>query len=416
MEISTSCPLARELAERIRDARRELTQRWLERIVARVSIDKNRVFPSEELLDHVPLLIEGIADYIGDPNDEISADMPVISKAMELGALRLAQGFDAHEILKEYELLGGILYSFAAREADAIETDCTRAELLVFSHRLFRAISFIEQVTTAHYLREMGERVNDREEQLRRFNRMVSHELKNKVGAVLGAGELIGEEWLPTEEKTKFVQIVVNNAQALQQILDNLIALSRLDGDARKQKNIKLPEAVAESMRQLREFARNKQVELLIEGELPRVEVNAAAVELCLSNYLSNAIKYSRPDGPERWARISAELRTDQEKADAMLTVRVRDNGLGVPEEARPGLFERFFRTDSAAEQADGHGLGLSLVRETLESLGGSAWAEFEGEGSTFCFAVPCRRRSENVTVEWPRRNSANRELSQASD
>jgi signal transduction histidine kinase len=414
MELTASCPLATQLAERIREDRRELTQRWLERIAARVSIDENRVFPSNELLNHVPVLIEGIADYIGDPTDEISADMPVVAKAMELGALRLSQGFDAHEILKEYELLGGIIFNFAAREVDAIPLECSRGELVVFGHRLFRAIAFIEQVTTTHYLRELGERVHEREEQLRRFNRMVSHELKNKVGAVLGAGELINEQWLAEEEKQKFVQIVINNAQALQQMLDNLIALSRLDGDARKQRNIKLPEAVAEVTRQLREFARSKGVEVQIDGELPRVEVNAAAVELCLSNYVSNAIKYAHPERSSRWARISAELRTAGEKCD--LTVRVRDNGLGVPEDSRADLFERFFRTDAAAEQADGHGLGLSLVKETLESIGGSAWAEFEGDGSVFCFSLPCRRRSESVNADMVLRGKSNRALSQAAD
>jgi signal transduction histidine kinase len=395
MDMTANCPLAAQLAERIRQARHDITRRWLERIAARVSIDENRVFPSDELLDHVPILIDGIADYIGDPLEEITADLPVVAKAMELGELRLRQGFDAHEILKEYEILGGILFNFAAREAEAVAGECSPAELLIFSHRLFRAISFIEQVTTSNYLRQLADRVNDREEQLRRFNRMVSHELKNKVGAVLGAGELINEQWLSDEEKQKFVQIVINNAQALQQMLENLISLSRLDGDTRRQRNIKLPEAVAEVFRQLRDFASGNDVTLVIDNDLPRVEVNAAAVELCLSNYISNAIKYADLDKPERWARVTAEIGETIDGEHCELTVRVSDNGVGVPEPAREHLFQRFFRSESTAEQADGHGLGLSLVRETLETIGGRAWADFRTEGTTFCFTLPCRRRSE---------------------
>ncbi|HEX6611971.1 MAG TPA: HAMP domain-containing sensor histidine kinase, partial [Hyphomicrobiaceae bacterium] len=283
-----------------------------------------------------------------------------------------------------------------------------------FGHRLFRAISFIEQVTTSQYLRELGDRVSEREEQLRRFNRMVSHELKNKVGAVLGAGELIKEEWLSQEEREKFTKIVIGNAQALQQMLDNLISLSKLDGDSRRQRNIRLPEAVSEVFRQLREFARSKQVELKLEGELPRVEVNAAAVELCLSNYLSNAVKYCDPAKPERWAVVSAE--TVDGKDSCEITVRVRDNGLGVPEDAREHLFERFYRSDATAAQADGHGLGLSLVKETLESIGGRVWATFDEGGSEFCFALPCRRRSETVTSDRVFNRKANREFSPARD
>ncbi|HET9438699.1 MAG TPA: sensor histidine kinase [Longimicrobiales bacterium] len=416
MELTANCPLAIELAERIRANNRDLAERWLERIAARVSIEPNSVFPSRELLDHVPVLIDGIADYVGNPSDEISADMPVVAKAMELGALRLAQGFDAHEILREYELLGGILYNFAAREVEGLTTPCSHAELIVFSHRLFRAIAFIEQVTTNQYLRELGERVNQREEQLRRFNRMVSHELKNKVGAVLGAGELINEQWVSPDEKQKFVNIVINNAQALQQLLDNLVELSRLDADARRQRNIRLPEAVAEVLRQLRELARSRGVEVEVEEPLPRVEVNAATVELSLSNFLSNAIKYCDPAKAERWVRVSARLEQDEKSGNCDLTVYVKDNGVGVPTDMRERLFQRFFRVEDTADQAEGHGLGLSLVRETLESVGGLAWAEFPQEGSVFCFRLPCRRRSEAMTSDMVFRRRSNRGLSPAPD
>ena len=70
-ESGASCPLATPLARRLREQRDALTLRWLERIAARVAIDKNRVFPSDELLDHVPVLIDGIADYVENPAEEI---------------------------------------------------------------------------------------------------------------------------------------------------------------------------------------------------------------------------------------------------------------------------------------------------------------------------------------------------------
>src|SRR5688572_23617631 len=95
------CPLAAALAEKLRSDCRVLTGQWLERVAQRVSIDRNRIFPTNDLLDHVPLLIDGIADYLENPADEISADVPVIANAMELGELRRSQGFGAHEILKE---------------------------------------------------------------------------------------------------------------------------------------------------------------------------------------------------------------------------------------------------------------------------------------------------------------------------
>ena len=100
MELTADCPFASTLAKRIRVSRDDLTHRWLERISDRVSLNPNRVFPTEELLDHVPLLIEGVADFIENPASAATSDMPVIAKAMELGELRYAQGFAEHELLK----------------------------------------------------------------------------------------------------------------------------------------------------------------------------------------------------------------------------------------------------------------------------------------------------------------------------
>src|SRR5688572_5104271 len=87
-ELPPPCPLAPALADRIRGAREELTRRWLDRISARVALDPNRIFPTDNLLDHMPILLDGIAAYIEDPAQEVPADAPVVAKAMELGALR----------------------------------------------------------------------------------------------------------------------------------------------------------------------------------------------------------------------------------------------------------------------------------------------------------------------------------------
>jgi signal transduction histidine kinase len=396
MEITDNCRLAAALASRLRNEREDLTRRWLERIASRVALDPNRIFPTESLLDHVPLLIDGIADYLEDPSREISADVPVIGKAIELGELRFSQGFGAHEILKEYEILGGVLFAFLARTVDSVEEPCTRGELLACAHRLFRAVAVIQQVTTTHFLRAVDERVNEREERLRSFNRMVSHELKNRIGAVLGAGQLLQEDTFAQdrEQRERFTRMVVENAEGMQTILQNLIELSRTDKEVRQHRHVLLPEAAAEVNRQLREMARARGVEVRLHEDLPGIEVNAAAVELCLTNYLSNAIKYSDPDKAERWVEVRGGIEAGP-AGTPELVVEVRDNGLGVPSEARDQLFQRFFRAHggSTVTGVEGTGLGLSIVRETVESIGGRAWAEFHDQnGSSFYLALPCRR------------------------
>lgn len=397
MSATARCALAAALAKELRASQDDLTRRWLERISARVALDPNHIFPSDELLDHVPVLIGGIAEYLEDPADEITADMPVIAKALELGELRHDQGFDAHEILKEYEILGGVMFSFLGQVVDTIEEPCTRSELLECAHRLFRAISVIQQVTTTQYLSLARDRVNEREERLRSFNRTVSHEMKNRIGAVLGAAQILREDWIRDDpaQMLRFVDIVLANAEGMQAVLEDLLSLSRTDSDTRQQRHVLLPEAVAEVVRQLRTMAESAGVEVRVRPDLPRVEVNAAALELSLGNFVSNAIKYSDPEAETRWVEIGGESQFDE--SGAMLQLWVRDNGIGVPEAERGRIFERFFRAGEAqARSIEGTGLGLSIVRETVERLGGRAWAEFDpGPGSTFRIALPLRRNAD---------------------
>lgn len=391
------CPLAGTLAERLREERRPLTARWLERIVCRISTDPNSVFPSDELLDHVPLLIDGIADYLENPAAEVGADTPVVGKAMELGALRHAQGFDVYEILKEYEILGGILFSFLAQEADSIEEPCEKSELLVCGHRLFRAIAIIQETTTGHFLRLAGEQVKEREDRLRAFNRAVSHEIKNQIGTILGASEVLRDlPALSEAQRLKFSEIISTNARSMRATIDNLTALSRMDKDARQHRHVQLREAVTESIRQLRERAQACGVLVRVADDLPDVEVNAPAVELALNNLISNAIKYSDPNKPDRSVDIVGRVEQDTHRGHDRLVVEVRDNGLGVPPERREGLFQRFFRAHTTVTRAEGTGLGLSIVRESIHSLGGDTWAEFPDEGTVFGFSLPLRRSGED--------------------
>lgn len=389
--------MASELAKRLRAARADVTRRWLDRISARVTLEANRVFPTNELLDHVPILIDGIASYVENPAMEVSTDVPVIAKAMELGELRHRQGFDAYEIFKEYEILGSVLFSFLGEVVDDITLPCSRAELLHCGHRVFEAVARIQQATAMQFLRQSHARVRDREDRLRGFNRMVSHELKSRTGAATGAIALLTESWLDEPQRKRFLGMAAENLDGIRDVLADLAALSRLDEDLRQQRNVRLSEAVAEVKRRLREFAQEHGVSVEVEEPLPAVEVSAAAVELCLTNYISNAVKYSDPAKPSRWVRVAAKTARAPNDGRVELIVEVSDNGIGFPSDASPQLFQRFYRAHAkSAKEIEGTGLGLSIVRETVEELGGRVWALRNSEGgSTFAFAIPSDRAAD---------------------
>jgi signal transduction histidine kinase len=363
-----------------------------------VSLDANRIFPTDELLDHVPILIDGIAAYVENPAEDVASDAPVIAKAMELGEMRHGQGFDAYQIFKEYEILGSVLFSFLAKAAEEIDVPCSREQLLHCGQRLFTSVVLIQQATAMQFLRQTQVRVKDREQRLRGFNRTVSHELKNRLGAAAGAVALLKEQWLEETARARFLRMAEENLDVMKGVLDDLVSLSRLDENVRQQRNVRLSQSVAEVRRRLRDFARARNVSIEVDASMPEVEVDAAAVELCLTNYVSNAVKYCDPRREQRWVRISARIQgPTADRPQGELIVEVADNGLGIPPQARAQLFERFYRVNQE-NAVEGTGLGLSIVRDTVKELGGRVWAEANDVGGcVFGFAIPSRRQHESL-------------------
>jgi len=167
---------------------------------------------------------------------------------------------------------------------------------------------------------------------------------------------------------------------------------------------VMLPEAASEAVRELEAAARAKGVDVRVADDLPPIEVDAAVVELCLMNYVSNGIKYSDEAKPERWVSIAASVEGPDTERDREVVIRVTDNGIGIPADRREQLFQEFYRAhDATVTEAAGTGLGLSIVQETVESIGGRAWAEFPVEsGSLFAFSVPSRRRDDIQAIKDP--------------
>lgn len=390
-----SCSAAAPLAARIREESATLAHRWLGRISELDALERTAVFPSDALLDHVPQLIEAIADFLDNSAGDLDTMDLVIGKALELGELRHEQGVGPNEILKEFEILGGILLNFMGNEVRSLELQCSAHEAFVCAHRIHRSIAMIERYTTTHYLRLKDERINEREQRLRGFNRMVSHELKNRVGAIHSSGLLLQEDWLEDEKRKRLIEIVAENSRAMADILADLLELSGVDVDTRRSRNLPLRTVVAEVTRQLRDAAADRAVEIRIDENLPDVTVSAPVVELALTNYLSNAIKYSDPQAAQRWAVVRTVAANED---DDELRIEVEDNGIGVPLDERAHLFSEFFRAESVAK-IEGSGIGLSIVRGTVEASGGEVWARFPegGRGSIFGFSIPSRRESDEA-------------------
>lgn len=375
----------------MRGERDSIASRWLDGMT-QAGFDA----ASSELPERVTSLIAALADVIADP-DDAGAKGVLRDRAVPLAELRFEHGFDVGEFLHDVHRLGDELSESAYALIQSGDGH-PAGDAYALARDIFSALFIVEHVAAQRYSRIQGERVGERDERLRMVRRTITHELKNRVGATLGAGQLLREEWLGNTERIRFAGMVEENSRAIQVAVENLTALTRASTERRRRRTIPLRQAVGDVFDELRELAKARAVDLRIDEPLPEVEVNASAFEVSLAAYLSNSLKFADAQESQRWAEVSASLEESRETSEdgEQLVVRVRDNGAGVATDVRERLFERFQR---GREGAAGAGLGLSQVRETVQSLGGRAWAELDQErGSVFAFSLPTAASGAKVS------------------
>jgi two-component system phosphate regulon sensor histidine kinase PhoR len=224
------------------------------------------------------------------------------------------------------------------------------------------------------------------EEVRRDFVANASHELRTPLAAIRGFAEtlLAGGELVEAERRS-YLEIIDRHAQRLTHIVHDLLELSTIERGRIRLAPVELDvgELVASLVRDSGPRFHERRLEI-VQQTPDRVIAWADphALEQILGNLLDNAVKYTEPGG-----RI--EIRV--ESGDPKVRVRVKDTGIGIPEEDLGRIFERFYRVDKARSRAlGGTGLGLAIVKHLVQGLGGEISVQSRlGEGSTFTFTLP---------------------------
>jgi signal transduction histidine kinase len=401
MTVLTTKNYASVIGQRIAAERLTLSAQWLVRLRELLTVAPNEVFPSEQLLDHIPLLVDQIAGYLSAPQEEeIAANAAVMDKARELGLLRHRQRASAHQLLHEYEILGEILEGFLVEETERLGLTPSVAEAFGVHRRLTRSVRVLMRTTVDTFVSEYTTTIQEQNERIQAFNRAASHELRSPIGTLRFAGALLDNEVVRQDPRrlAKVASTVRTSAERLTWLVENLQRIARMRDpvDVPSEQRVELTKLSEEVARQLAEMAAARGVTIRVAPDLPGLRADPARIELVLLNLVANAVKYSDAAKPEPFVEIVRARRTDDlvRGADgASCTICVRDNGLGIPESDQPAIFDRFFRAHSHMDQelgVSGTGLGLAIVIDCIEALAGSIRCESRaGEGTSFFITLP---------------------------
>ena len=230
----------------------------------------------------------------------------------------------------------------------------------------------------------------EKEERERRlFVSNVSHELRTPLTSVKSYLEALDEGALTEPVAPDFIKVSLDETNRMMRMVTDLLHLSRIDNES-SHLDVELINFTAFITFILNRFDKMRNQDDEKKYELVRdypinsvwIEIDTDKMTQVIDNILNNAIKYS-PDG----GKITVSMKT----TDDQMILSISDQGLGIPKQDLPKIFDRFYRVDRARSRAQGGtGLGLAIAKEIIKQHKGFIWAKSEyGKGSTFTIVLP---------------------------
>jgi len=246
-------------------------------------------------------------------------------------------------------------------------------------------------------IRDLMQKLEDRVHERDRFLAILGHELRNPLGAILLASQMIGEDGKLDHEHSELIE---RQGRHLTRLVNDLLDLSRVVSGkiVLKRQAVDLRQTISQTLETIEPLARahNVGIEVHSPEEPLYADADPLRAEQIVSNILTNAVKYT-PEG----GHVIVAL----EQQDGSAAIRVADDGVGIDPERIGTIFELFAQAENAIGRAQGGmGIGLALVRNLVELHGGSVTAESDGLGKGSEFVVRLPLAGEDQTLSQPAR------------
>jgi two-component system phosphate regulon sensor histidine kinase PhoR len=292
-----------------------------------------------------------------------------------LGLDSVREGTPVQELVRHSELRR-VLAESAIRPITQREVRFGDAHLIVSS----RTLDIGGAVTTLLDVSETRRLENVR----RDFVANASHEIKTPLTSIRGYAETLMEDDIPERLREGFVTSIRNNALRLQNLVDDLLDLSRLEsgGWVARPEPVSIADVATDAWSMCQEVVVPRDITLSVDSDV-EVFADRQGLQQCFRNLFENAARHSDVGGV---IRVGARHVGPQ-----VAHVEVSDDGEGIPARALPRIFERFYRADTGrGRDIGGTGLGLAIVRHMIEGMGGRVQAESQiGSGTTIRMVLP---------------------------
>lgn len=230
------------------------------------------------------------------------------------------------------------------------------------------------------------------------FVSSVSHEFRTPLAVIYSAGENLADGVAKEENQVaKYGNLIKGEGKKLSAMVEQILDFAGANSGRKKYdlREQNISQIIAETLNECQSLLDEKgfKVETEIAENLPKINADKLALSGAIQNLIANSIKYSND---AKWLKISAR------NGDNKLKIIVEDKGMGIPKNDLKHIFEPFFRAKSVVdEQIHGNGLGLSLVKQTVEAHGGKIAVESEvGKGSKFIVHLPLTNYQKKINAE----------------